>query len=373
MYSGQLVLKIAFSMLRGCDADVARAMEGAGMGLDEFFSYDKQRLSEALGASPRSPFIEQMNRDEARFKAREELAFVERHRIRAHFLLDDSYPWKLREAKDAPLVVYQLGDTDLNAERTVAVVGTRRPSSRGMELTGKMVGDLAVYLPGTVIASGLAYGIDSAAHTAALDTGLPTVAVLAHGLQMIYPAQHRDLARRILHSGGSLLSEYRSGDIPYRQRFLERNRIVAGMSDATVVVESPVKGGAMSTANIAFSYSREVLAVPGRPSDETSAGCNLLIRRQKATLVTCAGDLMEAMGWTPEGVGMKMSQRNLFPELDGECRTVYDALRFSGEQMGVDELHVKTQLPVARVMSALGELEFEGIVARNPGNRYSLA
>ena len=157
MDSGQLELKIAFSMLRGCDADVARAMEGAGMGLDEFFSYHKQRLSEALGASPRSPFIEQMNRDEARFKAREELAFVERHRIRAHFLLDDSYPWKLREAKDAPLVVYQLGDTDLNAERTVAVVGTRRPSSRGMELTGKMVGDLAVYLPGTVIASGLAW------------------------------------------------------------------------------------------------------------------------------------------------------------------------------------------------------------------------
>ncbi len=369
----ETLLKLALSMLRGCDVTLARTIESLGIGLDEFFTMEKSRLADALGLDSRSPVAEMINREEALFKAREELAFVKRHKIKVLNLLDDAYPWNLREVADAPVLLFQLGDTGLNDVRSVAMVGTRKPTARGIEICSQMVSDLGAYLPGTLVISGLAYGIDASAHNAAMEAGLPTVGVMAHGLHMIYPAPHRDLARRILHSGGSLISEYRSGETPYRQRFLERNRIVAGMSDATVVVESPVKGGAMSTANIAFSYSRDVMAVPGRPSDENSGGCNLLIRKQKASLVTCAGDIMEAMGWNPADLNLSMEQRNLFPELDGDCKMVYDALRFSGEAMSVDRLHAATSLPVAKIMSALGELEFEGVATRHPGNRYGLA
>lgn len=341
------------------------------MSLDDFFTLSKGALTEALAIEGPTQFLESANREQAIFRAREEYKFVKRHNIKVLFITDDDYPWNLREVADAPVVIYQLGETVLNDRESVAMVGTRRPTAPGLDICASMVRDLAIYLPDTLIVSGLAYGIDAAAHTAALDAGLPTAAVVAHGLQMIYPASHRDLARRIISSGGSILSEYPSGETPYRQRFLERNRIVAGLCDATVVVESPVRGGAMSTANTAFSYSREVLAVPGRPSDENSAGCNLLIRKHKASLATCAGDIMEQMGWSPRETNIRMEQRNLFPELDGDCRTVYDTLRMKGEPLTPDLLHTLTRLPIAKIMSALGEMEFEGIVARHPGNRYS--
>lgn len=190
---------------------------------------------------------------------------------------------------------------------------------------------------------------------------------------MIYPAPHRDLARRIVKTGGAIVSEYPFGERPYRQRFLERNRIVAALADVTVVAESDIKGGAMSTANTAFSYSRDVMALPGRTSDLLSSGCNLLIRKEKAHLITCAADLIELTGWQPLDAKIDTRQRNLFPELEGDPKLIYETLRFSREPMQVDRLHALTLIPISRLMSALGEMEFDGIIIRHPGNRYSVS
>lgn len=370
MNENEKELKIALSMVKGITAATVRGMEELGVEADAFFSLPMKELSEALGGGDASRF-EQLDREEALARARREIQFMKKHSIKASFMLDDDYPRNLREAPDAPIVIYTLGDTDLNADRSIAIVGTRKPTGNGVETCRKITEDLGVYFPDLLVVSGLAYGIDAAAHTAALDNSLATAAVMAHGLDMIYPSAHRELARRIVKNGGCIISEYPSGEKPFRQRFLERNRIVAGLSAATIVVESAIKGGAMSTANIAFSYSREVLAVPGRPSDEQSAGCNSLIKRGKASLAVCAADVMEALNWQPEQMKVDVTQRNLFPELDGNCKIIYDTLRFSKNPMSVDTLHTATSIPVAEIMSLLGEMEFDGIVLKHPGNRYT--
>ncbi|MDE6254635.1 MAG: DNA-processing protein DprA, partial [Muribaculaceae bacterium] len=305
--------------------------------------------------------------------ARKEMEFVERHGIRVYYLGDDDYPMLLSETGDAPVVLYQLGETDLDAEHIMNIVGTRRNTAYAVSFCETFIKALAEYFPDIVIVSGLAYGIDSLAHKGALENGLPTVAVVAHGLDTIYPAAHRDLARRIVKSGGSIVTEYPSGTTPFQKRFLERNRIVAGLSELTLVVESPIKGGAMSTANMAFSYSREVGAVPGRISDPMSEGCNLLIRKQKGSLVSSVADVIELMGWRPAGVAVKPKQRNLFPELQGEAHEIYEILKFSSDPLSVDGLYQKTKIHIPVLNSTLTEMEFDGIVVRLPGNRYTLA
>ena len=196
---------------------------------------------------------------------------------------------------------------------------------------------------------------------------------MAHGLNMIYPAAHRDLARRIIHAGGALISEYPFGSQPYRQRFLERNRIVAALADVTVVTESDIKGGAMSTANTAFSYSRDVMALPGRVTDKLSSGCNHLIRKEKARIITGVADLIELTGWKPLDLKIDTTQRNLFPELEGEPKLIYETLKYEKEPMLTDNLHRLTLIPISRLLSLLGELEFDGIVIRHPGGRYSVS
>lgn len=364
--------RLAFSMLRGMTAGVARHIADCGFTAEGFLSADPSESSRILGSRDRIVY-DRMAIDEALMAAHREMEFIRQHHIRTFFLLDDDYPWNLREAPDAPVMLFELGDADLNASHVIGFVGTRRPTAAGMETCARMVADLAAYFPRMLVVSGLAYGIDATAHQAALDAGVPTVAVVAHGLHTIYPAPHRQLAASIVRSGGAILSEYPSGSAPYRQRFLERNRVIAGLSHATVVVESDIKGGAMSTANMAFSYSRDVLAVPGRPCDPMSSGCNSLIRRNKAALVTNAADIMEVLSWKPEDIPVDVASRNLFPELEGDCKAIYDALRFSKEALSVDALFSLTLIPVVSIMSALGELEFDGIVARHPGNRFSLA
>lgn len=236
----------------------------------------------------------------------------------------------------------------------------------------KLINELAPLFPDLCIISGLAYGIDSIAHTAAIEAGRATGAVLAHGLDTLYPAAHRNLAKDILRHGGSLISEYPSGVTPYRSRFLERNRIVASMTDATLVIESEIKGGAMSTAHTAFSYNRDVFAVPGRPTDIMSSGCNHLIRKNKAHILTGVTDFIEDMNWRPSGIKMDSRQRCLFPELEGDTKLVYDCMRFRREPMTPDAIHTATILPIPKVMAALGEMEFDGIVSRLAGNRYEL-
>lgn len=364
-------LGMALSFVPGMNAAFVRHMEEAGIGVEEYFSSGQQELAMRLNMKS-DAMLDRMTRDEALFRARKEAEFMEKHGIVSFSITDDDYPQRLADIDRAPVTLYRLGSADLNADRMLSIVGTRHATTYGTRYVGKLIADLAPYFPGMVIVSGLALGIDSAAHEGALQAGLPTVAVLAHGLNTIYPAQNRDLARRIISGGGGIISEYPSGVTPYRSRFLERNRIVATMTDAVIVAESADKGGAMSTAAVASSYGRELLALPGRIGDEMSAGCNRLIRSQKALMAGSAADLMAMLGWKPESVAVAPAQRDLFPELSGAQKLIYDALRQAQDAMAVDMLRDRTGLPIHDLMSNLGEMEFDGILERLPGNRFCL-
>ncbi|MDE7180243.1 MAG: DNA-processing protein DprA [Muribaculaceae bacterium] len=366
----ELTYKIAVALTPGINAEIVRRLEECGIGLKEFLEMPMKRLSAALGLG-HVVCLQDLDRQEALFRARQEEEFMNRHSIHPLFLLDADYPVRLSEIPDAPVMLFVLGSTQLDGSPSLAVVGTRRSTSYGHSFCEKFITDLAAYYPQAAIISGLAYGIDAAGHNAALDSGLPTFAVLAHGLDTIYPAQHRDLARRILASGGSLISEYPSGTRPYRNHFLQRNRIVAGMSEVTVVVESEVKGGAMSTANLAFSYNREVYAVPGRYTDLASSGTNMLISRGKARIFTSLADMMSEMRWPLPGLNkVTPPRKNLFSDLEGDAGRIYELLRKTAAPLTIDQIHVATGLPVSTLISTLTELEFEGVVVKLPGARY---
>lgn len=366
-----LECRIAFSFLKEMTPALLLSLEDCGIEEAEFFELDTRELSAGLGCGDKLRF-QKLEREEALFRARKELEFISRHDIRPLSILDDDYPWLLKEVPDAPLMLYKLGEADLNGEHIMNIVGTRKPTNYGLDFCGRIVEELGGYFPDLTVVSGLAYGIDAAAHTAALEQSVTTVAVVAHGLDTLYPAANRDLARRIIKAGGAIITEYPMKVAAHRRHFLERNRIVAGMSELTMVAESPIKGGAMSTANMAFSYNREIMALPGRTTDECSAGCNLLIRKEKAHLVTCAADVIELMGWKPLSQHIAPRQRNLFPELEGDNKLIYEVLKFGADSMSVDELHTRTLIGVPALLSALTELEFEGIITRLPGNRYTI-
>lgn len=307
-------------------------------------------------------------------RAAQEYAFVCEHKIRLLSIFDESYPQLLRETSDAPRLLYVLGDADLSAERMLAIVGTRRSSAYGTAVTRKIVSELSEQCPPVSIVSGLAYGIDSAAHNAALECGMPTVAVVAHGLGMVYPAAHRELAREIVKSGGAIVSEYPHDAKPFKGNFLERNRIVAGLCPVTLVSETPLKGGAISTASIAASHDREVLAIPGRLSDACSAGCNNLIRANKASICTGTADIIEAGGWDTTKQEMaepQGRQLNLFASLTGQERAVAECVNNAAEPLQLDQIANLTGLPMSELLSAISMLEFEGFLLRHPGNRFS--
>ncbi|MDE5839560.1 MAG: DNA-processing protein DprA, partial [Muribaculaceae bacterium] len=365
------LLGMALSFVPGMNAHLVRHMEESGVTVEDFFSSSQQELCSRLSMET-SASLDRMLRDEARFKAEKEAEFMHRHGIMSISMTDDDYPSRLMDIDKSPLTIFKLGNADLDSARMLSIVGTRHATAYGMRYVASLVDELAAYFPDLVIVSGLALGIDSAAHDAALRAGLPTVAVVAHGLNTIYPSQNRDLARRIIASGGAVISEYPSGTQPYRSRFLERNRIVATMTDAVLVAESADKGGAMSTAAVAHSYGRDLLALPGRVGDEMSAGCNRLIRSQKAIMAGSAAELMAALGWQPGNVNMSPRQRDLFPELSGKEKLIYDHLRFSQEPAPIDEIRERTGISIHELMATLGEMEFDGMVERLPGNRFTL-
>lgn len=364
-----LRLKLALSFTPGMTAAMAELIGESGISWKQFTTMSSAELSGICQGN----IADKVKRQEADFRACKELEFIERHHVKAHFISDESYPFLLRQISDPPIVLYQLGDTDLNAERLISVVGTRRITPYGAKQCQKIVEESAVLFPDAIIVSGLAYGTDTIAHQTALSSGMITVGVVAHGLDTLYPAQNRDLARRMIKEGGSILSEYPSGTTPFQRRFLERNRIVAGLAQLTLIIESPIRGGAMSTANSAFNYSREVMALPGRVGDEMSEGCNMLIRREKAHLISGAADIVESMGWTPKALQPEAVQRDLFPEMSDLGKKIHGALKSQNEPLSLDALYGLTRIPVAQLMSALTDMEFDGIVIRHPGNRFSVS
>lgn len=369
----ELIRKVGLCFVSGMTAEVVRAMLDRSFPLEDFYTLDMQKLSDRLGLNPGCHRFEQLNRQEALFRARREVEFMEAHQIAAYTLFDDDYPLLLREIPDAPVTLFKVGRASLDGEHVLNLVGSRRPTSYGCDFCKSFVSDMHDYFSDLIVVSGLAYGIDSMAHQAALDNGLVTVAVVAHGLDVIYPAANRGLAASIVRSGGAIVSEYPTGTRPFPGNFLERNRIIAGLSHLTIVVESEVKGGAMNTANTANSYSRDVMAVPGRINDRMSAGTNLLIRRNKAHLLTAAADVIELLGWRPLGVHVDARQRNLFPELTGDNAMIYETLRRHAEPISIDSLHQLTRLAMPALMSALTEMEFDGMIVKLPGARYSIS
>ena len=303
--------------------------------------------------------------------AEREMEFIEKNNIKLICMGDEAYPCRLAECDDAPLVLHSMGNADLNARHIVSIVGTRHASEYGKELCANFVADLAKFVPGTLVVSGLAYGIDICAHRAALNAGLPTVGVLAHGLDRIYPGAHRSTAKSMLEQGG-LLTEFMSGTDSLKPFFVQRNRIVAGISDATVVVESASKGGSLITASLANGYSRDCFAFPGRVNDQYSQGCNELVSRNKAALITSAWDFVEAMNW--ETATKKKSaeelQAELFPELSPEENAVITALRADSDGLQVNQLVVRLNIPINRLLPLLFEMEMKGYVKAVAGGCY---
>jgi DNA processing protein len=269
--------------------------------------------------------------------------------------------------------LFYRGNARLDALRVISIVGTRHATAYGEDLCNSFVRDLKELCPDVLIVSGLAYGIDIHAHRAALQHGFPTVGVLAHGLDRIYPAAHRKTAIAMMDQGG-LLTEFMSGTNPDRQNFVKRNRIVAGMSDATIIVESAAKGGALITAELAESYHRDCFAFPGKTTDIYSAGCNKLIRNNRAALLLSAEDFVETMGWsTSTGkAAPKAIQRELFPDLNEEESKVVDILQQCSEGMQVNQLVVEADIPINRMSALLFELEMKGVVRALAGGVYRL-
>lgn len=370
MTSHQLTCRIALSKMPGISPQAMRLMADAGITPEEWAESEPRELASRLGI-PGAPFLERMAREKALTEAAGETTFVERGRIEVVSMLDESYPAPLYDIATAPILLYLLGDCPPEAPHMISIVGTRHCTAYGIGQVKALVEGLAAYFPDLIVVSGLAYGIDVAAHKAALDNNLRTIAVVAHGLDMVYPAEHRDIADRIVRAGGAIITEYPSKTRPYRGRFLERNRIIAGLSQGTLVAESDVRGGSMATARNAASFGREVMAFPGRITDKPSRGCNDLIRRHIAAIVTGVPDVMEAMGWQPEGMNIDLRQRNLFPELEGDTRRVYELLRFESEPVSLDTMHARLGIPVHTLSALLSEMEFDSLVRRHPGNRYS--
>jgi DNA processing protein len=303
-------------------------------------------------------------------KAEKEAEYVSRNNIRTFFYLDNDYPARLKQCEDSPVTLFYRGECDLNFTRALSVVGTRNATPRGKDICEKIISKIGIDYPGTLIISGLAYGIDIAAHKSALNSNLPTIAVLGHGFGTLYPSVHSQVASEILVSGG-LLTDFVSDELPERNNFIKRNRIIAGLSDATLVVESGMKGGALITADIAASYNRDVFAIPGRTDDQWSSGCNYLIKRNKASLVENSDDIGYLMNWK-SGVSDRAVQKKLFIELEGEEKLIYELINVSSE-INIDLICRETGIPVYRLSAMLLKLEFDGLIKCLPGNIYRIS
>ncbi len=302
-------------------------------------------------------------------RAEEEMVFIDKYRITPLFLTDEAYPKRLLNCYDPPTLLYYRGTAKLNNARIIAVVGTRGKTDYGKYLTEKLVAGLEAQ--SVLVVSGLALGIDAIAHKASLRHHLPTVAVVAHGLDKIYPAEHAGLAKEILKENGGLLTEFRSRTKPDKHHFPSRNRIVAGMSDATIVMETDLKGGSMITAELANGYNRDVFAFPGRTTDTKSAGCNQLIKHNKAILLNDATELIDLLGWNDHKTSNRKPQKALFVQLTPEEKAIVDLLT-AREILSIDELHLQSNISASRMAAAILRLELENIVASMPGKRYKL-
>ncbi len=353
-------------------ADALRLYQEVGSATEIFAQ--RHNLRDILPeASPR--LCEAMEHcDESIRRAETEIAYDVEHGISPICFNDDRYPQRLRECDDAPLVLFYKGVAELNQLHVINIVGTRHCTAYGKELTRRFIADLRLLCPDVLVVSGLAYGIDICSHKAALANGMQTVGVLAHGLDDLYPSHHRDTAEKMLEQGG-LLTEFLTQTTPEKMNFVRRNRIVAGISDACIVVESKIKGGSLITAELSRDYNRDVFAFPGHVGAPYSEGCNHLIRDNRAALITSADDFVKAMGWQQEQLRREARQqgleRQLFPELSEDEQRIVEALQQAND-MQVNMLSVRTNIPIQQLSSQLFSLEMKGVVKPLAGGIYHL-
>lgn len=363
----QLLYHIALTSIPNI-GDITAKKLIAYCGSSEQVFKDKKSLLEkvpGIGSVYAKSIVE--HKSEALNIAEEELKYIQQNEIVPLFFLNENYPKRLVHCEDSPILLYTKGVVDFNAQKVISIVGTRRATEYGKEFCEKIIEDLGPHKP--LIVSGLAYGVDVAAHKAAVKNKLSTVGVLAHGLDRLYPAQHKGIAKEMLENGG-LATDFKSGTNPDRENFPKRNRIVAGLSDLTIVVESSKKGGSLITAGLANSYNRDVFALPGKLSDSQSEGCNWLIKTNKAALIQSAKDIEYIMNW--EVTETKQNQQaSLFVDLTPEQERLR-ALLNQKEKTTIDELSLLAKMPMSQTTSLLLEMEFGGIVKSLPGKMYKL-
>ncbi|MFO8086441.1 MAG: DNA-processing protein DprA [Bacteroidales bacterium] len=330
------------------------------------FKASRHEIESIPGITPR--LVAALTSSEPLKRAEQQLKYLEKYKIRPLFYSDDDYPQRMKNCHDAPLMLYYRGNADLNHRRTLAIVGTRSATSYGRTACEKFVEELKG--ADVLIVSGLAFGIDSCAHKMALKHKMQTLGVIAHGHDTLYPAQNRNLAAKMLNQGG-IITEWGYGVIPEKVMFPRRNRIIAGLSDATLVVEAGKKGGALITADIANSYNRDVFAVPGRIYDNFSVGCNNLIKYNAAALATSARDILRMMNWDIQDEQVRNQQRQIIQTLSETEKKVVDALKFQGPS-SMDQMSAELNMASSKLSGILLKLEFYGLVKTLPGNQYQL-
>ena len=360
-----LKYKIGIGLIPGIGDILAKKLISYCGGAEAVFSEKKAALLKIPNVG--ETLADSITNNNVLTKAEKEVDFIVKHRINFSFYLDDNYPERLKNCPDSPVIFFYKGDVDFARNKIISIVGTRQATQYGKELCNRLVDELCQRNHNPIVISGLAFGIDICAHRAALRNGLPTIAVLGHGLARLYPSAHTSTAREIAQQG-AMLSEFLSNSPIEPANFVRRNRLIAGLSDLTVVVESNIRGGALITAEIANSYNRDVFAFPGRVTDAYSSGCNWLIKTNKANLLSSVADIEYIMNWDNESKP-PVQHRELFPTLSPEEEKIMQLIRESGE-CPIDNLCFAMQIPVSKASALLLNLELAGLVHSLPGKLY---
>ncbi len=362
--NGRFLYEVALTLVPGIGDVNGKKLVAYCGGAEAVFREKKKSLSKIPGIGEKT--VDSILSQDVLSRAERELDFADKYGIRILYYLNSDYPKRLQHCYDSPMILYCNGNTNLNVDKVIGVVGTRNVTDYGKLMTDKIISELVD--DDVMVVSGLAYGVDTCAHCASVKYGLKTAAVLAHGLHTIYPPVNRNLARKILDEGGCLLTEQISGAEPDRENFPKRNRIVAGMVDCLIVVESASKGGALITADIANAYDREVFAVPGRIGDVYSLGCNMMIKSNKANIMLDVSGLRSVMRWDEEKkiVPKQMKMFREFSEEENVVMSLFDG----NDIVYLDEIITETRYSPTKIASILLMLEFDGVLAALPGKRY---
>ena len=370
MYDETLKYKIGITLIKGIGNSLAKNLIAYIGSVEGVFNEKQQNLAKIPGIG--ELLSKEIVAQNVLKRAEQEIEFISKNKIQSMYFTDKDYPYRLKECADSPIMIYSKGNCDLNNGKFIGIVGTRNATETGKENCKKLIDVLRSIHPNVIIVSGLAYGIDICSHKAAIDSGMLTIGVIGHGLDRIYPAAHRPTAIKMIQNG-ALLTEYLSLTNPDKQNFVQRNRIIAGLCDAVVVVESGIRGGALITAELANDYNRDVFAFPGRITDEWSVGCNALIKNNKASLIESADDLLKIMNWEKtDSISIPIVQTALFQDLSEEEQGIITTLRQHPEGVQVNEMALKLVKPISKISSLLLELEFKGLVKCLPGGMYRI-